>query len=56
MHGHAGVSHFFETTDGWDAAILNDRADPVYPRHQALSKDERALVDRHLAAVMEKAE
>lgn len=56
MHGHAGVSHFFETTDGWNAAILNDRADPVYPRYQALSKDERALVDRHLAAVMEKAE
>jgi len=56
MHGYNGVAHFFDTTDGWNTAILNDRADPVYPRHQMLSTDERALVDHHLAAVMEKAE
>ena len=56
VHGHEGVAHFFATTDGWETPILNDRDDPVYPRHQALSADERALVDGHLAAVMEQAE
>ncbi len=56
VHGHDGVTHFFETTDGWDTPILDDRANPIYPRHQVLSATERALVDRHLAAVMEKAE
>jgi hypothetical protein len=49
--GPAGVTRFFATTDGWDAPILNDRAAPVYPRHQQLSGTERALVDEHLEAV-----
>jgi len=56
MHGRAGVAHFFETTDGWDTAILNDRDDPVYPRHQTLSAAERALVDHYLTTVMDQAE
>lgn len=56
VYGRAGVTHFFETTDGWDTSIRNDRADPVYPRHQTLSGEERALVDAHLATVMQKAE
>ena len=56
VHGQDGVAHFFETTDGWNTPILNDRADPVYPRNQSLSAEERALVDHYLAAVMEKAE
>ncbi|WP_037293101.1 gamma-glutamylcyclotransferase [Roseobacter sp. CCS2] len=56
VHGHAGVTHFFETTDGWNTPILNDRANPIYPRHQILSRAEQALVDDHLTAVMEKAE
>ncbi|WP_108816504.1 gamma-glutamylcyclotransferase family protein [Loktanella sp. Alg231-35] len=55
VFGEAGVSHFFETTDGWGTPILNDRADPIYPRHQRLTPDERALVDDHLTAVMQKA-
>ena len=56
MYGHAGVAHFFATTDGWDTTVLDDRDDPVYPRHQTLSIEERALVDQHLAAVMQQAE
>lgn len=56
MHGLGGVAHFFETTAGWGLPVLNDRADPIYPRHQSLSVKEQALVDRHLAAVMEQAE
>jgi len=42
--GEAGVQRFFESTDGWDAPILDDRAAPVYGRHQRLRDDERALV------------
>lgn len=54
--GEEGVADFFQTTSGWHAPILDDRANPIYPRHQNLSADQTALVDRHLAAVMEKAE
>ena len=48
VYGAAGVQRFFDTTDGWDTVILNDRDDPVYPRHQSLLPDESALVDDHL--------
>ncbi len=47
-HGEAGVARFFETTDGWDAPVLDDRAQPRYPRHQDLSAAERALTDQWL--------
>lgn len=47
--GPSGVARFFETTDGWDAPILDDRAAPRYPRHQRLTDEERALTDRHLS-------
>ncbi len=48
-YGTEGVARFIATTDGWDAPILDDRAAPLYPRHQRLEAFERALVDRHLA-------
>jgi hypothetical protein len=47
--GEDGVRRFFDTTHGWDAPILDDRTAPRYPRHVALSADERALTDSHLA-------
>ncbi len=47
--GLSGVADFFDTTDGWDTPVLDDRADPLYPRHQKLSEDETALVDETLA-------
>ncbi len=47
--GADGVTRFFETTDGWETPILNDRAEPRYPRAQRLSAQETALVDQHLA-------
>ncbi|KPU84725.1 hypothetical protein JI58_01910 [Marinosulfonomonas sp. PRT-SC04] len=47
--GEAGVARFFASTDGWGAPIMDDRADPRYPRAQTLSKSETALVDFHLA-------
>ena len=43
--GAAGVARFFGTTDGWDAPVKDDRAAPLYPRHQRLTEDERRLVD-----------
>lgn len=46
--GADGAARFFDTTDGWDAPILDDRAGPRYPRHCQLAPDERALVDDHL--------
>lgn len=51
-YGETGVAHFFETTDGWDAAeVIDDRAAPLYPRAQALSPAETALVNTWLSRV-----
>ena len=44
-YGEAGVRRFFETTDGWDAPVLDDRAAPRYSRHQRLTGEERELAD-----------
>ncbi|CUH64295.1 hypothetical protein TG4357_01195 [Thalassovita gelatinovora] len=46
--GTEGVTRFFQTTDGWDAPILDDRTQPLYPRHQTLARSETRLVDRML--------
>ena len=46
--GEAGAERFFDTTTGWEAPILDDRADPQYPRAQQLDDAERAFVDRRL--------
>ena len=47
--GEAGVARFFDTTRGWEGAVLDDRAAPRYPRHQSLDAAERALTDACLA-------
>ena len=47
--GREGVAHFFETTEGWHAPILNDRANPIYPRAQVLNAEEIELVDEGLS-------
>ncbi len=46
--GAGGVAHFFDSTRGWQAPVLDDRAAPVYGRAQALAASERDLVDLHL--------
>ncbi len=46
--GPEGADRFFATTDGWDAPILNDRAEPQYPRHQQLKPAETEFVDDRL--------
>ncbi|WP_300037027.1 gamma-glutamylcyclotransferase family protein [uncultured Roseobacter sp.] len=48
VYGEDGVTRFFETTDGWDTPVINDRASPVYPRAQLLTPRQTALVDHHL--------
>lgn len=50
-YGADGVRDFFETTDGWDAPVQDDRANPRYPRAQALTAAERRMVDAGLARV-----
>ncbi|MGB5559981.1 MAG: gamma-glutamylcyclotransferase [Paracoccaceae bacterium] len=49
--GEAGVARFFETTDGWEAPVRDDRKDPVYSRHQRLTADEADMVDQYLRAL-----
>ncbi|MCF2870894.1 gamma-glutamylcyclotransferase [Octadecabacter sp. G9-8] len=45
--GDTGPQHFFETTHGW-GPILNDRADPLYPRARPLAADVKSIVDSAL--------
>ncbi|MHC5653303.1 gamma-glutamylcyclotransferase family protein [Stappia sp.] len=47
--GEAGVRHFLETTDGWEAPVLADRDRPVYPRAQAIAPELLARFDALLA-------
>jgi hypothetical protein len=49
--GEAGALRFFETTDGWDAPIKDDRNTPEYPRHRVLSAQETDFVDAQLRAL-----
>jgi hypothetical protein len=49
--GPAGATQFLETTSGWDAPLLNDRAAPLYPRAQSLTAGETAFVDEALAGL-----
>ncbi|WP_299727325.1 gamma-glutamylcyclotransferase family protein [uncultured Tateyamaria sp.] len=52
--GEAGAASFFETTDGWDTPVFDDRAAPLYPRAQDLTAEERALTDVLLAQVQQR--
>lgn len=47
--GEDGVERFFETTDGWDTPIINDRSAPKYPRSQVLTAAQTGLVDSFVA-------
>lgn len=51
VFGPSGLSHFIETTDGWEAPILQDRAAPRYPRATTLTRAERDLIDDALDGV-----
>lgn len=49
LYGEAGARDFFDTTTGWEAAVIDDRAAPRYPRTTPLSDEIRAIVDEGLA-------
>ncbi len=49
LFGPAGLTRFMATTDGW-STILDDRAAPLYPRHQRLDATERGAVEAALNA------
>lgn len=49
--GEEGVRNFFETTEGWHAPIHDDRAKPIYSRHQSLCRSELDQVDFWLKEV-----
>ena len=49
VFGAEGVADFFATTRGWEAPVLDDRAAPLYPRHQVLAPQQLALVDAMIA-------
>lgn len=48
-HGRDGAQRFFDTTVGWSAPIKDDRENPLYPRAQRLTSDEKAFTDAALA-------
>lgn len=50
VFGTAAAADFFTTTTGW-GPILNDRENPIYPRHQRLSGYERGFIDEQLHAL-----
>jgi len=52
--GPAGARAFFQTTDGWDTPVHDDRAAPLYPRAQQLSRAETATTDALLAQVQQR--
>ena len=49
--GPQGLADFIATTDGWEVGLRDDRAAPLYPRHQRLTPEERAQVDQALHAL-----
>jgi cation transport protein ChaC len=46
--GEEGVSHFFDTTDGWHVPVLKDRAAPLYPRAVEIDTKLLQLFDDHV--------
>jgi len=50
LYGNEGPTQFFATTVGW-GPVLDDRADPIYPRAQPLTAKTRDTVDAALCAL-----
>ncbi|MCA8868911.1 MAG: gamma-glutamylcyclotransferase [Rhodobacteraceae bacterium] len=48
VFGIEGAARFFQSTDGWDSPVLDDRRQPIYSRAIALSPKQRLLVDGFL--------
>lgn len=52
--GREGLNHFFNTTEGWDLPILNDRSRPFYPRSIDINKKLQLLIDHYILTAREK--
>lgn len=50
-YGNDGVSHFVNTTKGFERNILLDRSAPLYPRDVKLCEEEISLFDNELRRV-----
>jgi cation transport regulator ChaC len=50
-YGPEGPAQFFQTTSGWQAPVLDDRAAPRYARARPLTDEVRALTDAGLHAL-----
>lgn len=50
-YGPAGPARFFESTAGWQAPVLDDRAAPRYARARPLNDEIRTLADAGLEAL-----
>lgn len=48
LFGLEGVINFFNTTQGWNLPILNDRDQPLYPRALQLNAELLELVDQQI--------
>jgi hypothetical protein len=51
VFGETGPARFFDTTDGWEAPILDDRAAPIYRRHTAPGPSVQAITDAAIERV-----
>ncbi|QFU09499.1 hypothetical protein PARPLA_01318 [Rhodobacteraceae bacterium THAF1] len=47
--GEEGVTRFFQSTDNWSLPVADDRAAPLYPRAQPVSRAETVLINGWLA-------
>ena len=50
-YGPSGAQQFFDTTDGWEVDVIDDRAEPLYPRACTLAPEERDVVNAALAGL-----
>ncbi|MEO0922622.1 MAG: gamma-glutamylcyclotransferase [Pseudomonadota bacterium] len=51
VFGRGGVERFFQTTDGWEAPVRDDRSTPIYRRHQQLDVTQTDIVNAMLRNV-----
>ena len=47
--GEPGLRHFFESTEGWDTPVLDDRDAPRYQHAQTLDGDQAEMFESVLA-------
>ncbi|MBX2883989.1 MAG: gamma-glutamylcyclotransferase [Granulosicoccus sp.] len=46
--GESGLRRMVQTTIGWEGAILNDRLQPLYPRHVRIDQAQMAYFDQQI--------